>query len=118
VQRGKLGRGDAVVVLPRIRKQRLIARDLHAPSIAKRIVRNRLPDKVARGRIKQRVGPVQNPVDPATISNYRRRILRDLAVHERAIVTPGSVKQLVAFHTNGETLGDVFIVEYTVAKIE
>jgi hypothetical protein len=118
VQRGQLARDPALVVLRRIRKQRLIARDLHAPSIAKRIVRSRLPDVVTRGRIKQRVGPVQNPVDSPTITNYGQRILRDLAVHERSIVAPGPVKQLVAFYTDGETLGHVLVVEYAVAKIE
>ena len=87
-------------------------------SIPKRIVRSRLPDKLTRCGIKQRVVRVQNPVNPPTITNYGQRILRELAVHERAIVAPGSVKQLVAFYTDRETLGDVFVVEFAVAKIE
>jgi hypothetical protein len=41
-----------------------------------------------------------------------------LAVHERAIVTPGSVKQLVAFPPHREALGDVFVVDEAVAEIE
>ncbi len=40
-----------------------------------------------------------------------------MAVHERSIVAPGPVKQLVAFHTNRETLGDVFVIEQAVAEI-
>src|SRR5207302_8802465 len=117
-QRCKLGHAGGFGPLLRKLKQRKIAQDHHVLSIPKRIVRNRLPDILTRCRIKQRVVPVQNPVDPPTITNYGQRILRDLAVHERPIVAPGSVKQLVAFYTNRETLGDVLVVDQAVAEIE
>src|SRR5438034_7830834 len=86
--------------------------------IHKRVVRHRLPDILSRGRIKQRVVCVQYPLEPRSIDAVELRNLLDLAIHERAVVAPGSVKQLVAFHTNRETLGDVFVVDQAVAKIE
>src|SRR5206468_3337644 len=82
------------------------------------VVRHRLPDILSRGRIKQRVVCVQYPLEPRSIDAVELRNLLDLAIHERAVVAPGSVKQLVAFHTNRETLGDVFVVDQAVAKIE
>src|ERR1043166_1944975 len=87
-------------------------------SIDKRVVRHGLPDIFRRGGIKDRVVCIQNPLEPRTIDAVELRNLLDLAVHERAIVAPGSVKQFVAFHTNRETLGDVFVVDQAVAKIE
>ena len=87
-------------------------------AVHKRVVRHRLPDKLSRGGIKQRVVCVQNPLESRSIDAVELRNLLDLAIHERSVVAPGSVKQLVAFHTNRETLGDVFVVDQAVAKIE
>src|SRR5439155_24961485 len=81
------------------------------------IERGRLSDKGRRGGIKERVGPVQDLLKARTIDAPNLRNLLDLAVHEPRIVTPGSVKKLVAFHTDRETLGDVFVIDETVAEI-
>src|SRR5437660_6609866 len=86
--------------------------------IHKRVVRHRLPDILSRGRIKQRVVCVQYTLEPRTIDALELRNLLDLAIHERSVVAPSSVKQLVAFHTHRETLSDVFVVDQTIAKIE
>src|SRR5947207_5323239 len=97
-------------------EQWLVGCDRHA-EVIERIVRGRLSDKISRCGIKDRVVPVQNLLVAYTIDALERRNLLDLAVHEPRIVTPGSVKQLVAFHTNRETLGDVFVINDAVAKI-
>src|SRR3989454_8505210 len=103
----------------RERKQRKIGRrGRDMLPITNRVVRYRLPDEFSRCGIKQRVRRIQNPLEPRTIDALELRNLLDLAVHERPVVTPGSVKQLVAFHTHRETLGDVFVVDQAVAKIE
>src|SRR5207249_1269529 len=86
--------------------------------IHKRVVRHRLSNKFRRGGIKQRVGRIQNPLESRTIDALELRNLLDLAVHERSIVAPGPVKQLVALYTHREALGDVFVVDQTIAKIE
>src|SRR5438552_6515294 len=86
--------------------------------IHKRVVRHRLSNKFRRGGIKQRVGRIQNPLEPRTIDALELRNLLDLAVHERPVVAPSSVKQLVALYTHREALGDVFVVDQTIAKIE
>ena len=85
--------------------------------LPKRIVRGRLSDESSRGGIKERVVRVQNLLEARTIDVLNLRNLLDLAVHEPRIVTPGSVKQLIAFHTNRETLGDVFVIDEAVAEI-
>ena len=41
-----------------------------------------------------------------------------MAVHERSIVAPCSVKELVAFYTDRESFGNVFVVDQAVAEIE
>src|SRR5436190_23890515 len=86
--------------------------------IHKRVVRHRLSNKFRRGGIKQRVVCVQYPLEPRTIDALELRNLLDLAVHERAVVAPSSVKQLVALYTHREALGDAFVVDQTIAKIE
>src|SRR5436190_13937762 len=96
-------------------EQWLVACYRHA-KVIERIVRGRLSDKCSRSRIKERVVCVQNLLVAWTIDALERRNLLDLAVHEPRIVTPGSVKQLVAFHTNRDTLGDVFVIDDAVAK--
>ena len=97
-------------------EQWLVACYRHA-KVIERIVRGRLSDKCSRSRIKERVVCVQNLLVAWTIDTLERRNLLDLAVHEPRIVTPGSVKKLVAFHTDRETLGDVFVIDETVAEI-
>src|SRR4029077_13051945 len=91
--------------------------DRHAKRIPEWIVRGRLSDKLGRVRIKQRVVPVQNALEARTIDVQEPFNLHELAVHERSIVAPGSVKQLVAFYTGRETLGDVLVIEKAVAEI-
>ena len=118
IQCGELGRKQVLGVQCRKVNQRLIARDRDVLCIAKRIVGNRLPDEVTRCGIKQRVVSVQNPLKPRNVDALEPRNLLDLAVHESAVVTPRTVKQLVAFYTDRETLGDVFVVDDAVAKIE
>src|SRR5438093_11673200 len=85
--------------------------------VIERIVRGRLSDKCSRSRIKERVVSVQNLLVAWTIDALERRNLLDLAVHEPRIVTPGSVKKLVAFHTNRETLRDGFVIDEAVAEL-
>src|SRR5439155_11873076 len=80
--------------------------------------RHRLPDILSRGGIKDWVGRIQNPLESRTIDALELRNLLDLAVHERSVVAPSSVKQLVALYTHREALGDVFVVAQTIAKIE
>src|SRR5260370_9138284 len=67
--------------------------------------------------MKERVVRVQNLLKTRTIDVLDLLNLLELAVHERSIVAPGPVKQLVAFHTNRETLGDLFVIEQAVAEI-
>src|SRR5207247_9234844 len=74
--------------------------------------------KVRRGCIKAPVLCLQYPLEPRTIDAVELRNLLDLAIHERSVVAPGSVKQPVAFHTPRETRGDIFVVDQAVAKIE
>src|SRR6266446_3680055 len=81
------------------------------------IVRGCLSDKIRRAGIKERVVPVQNTLETLTIDVLGPNNLHDLAVTERSIVTPGPVKQLVAFHTNREKLGYVLVIEQAVAEI-
>src|SRR5207245_4310882 len=95
-----------------------IAREHDVLGIDKRVVRHGLSNKFSRGWIRQRVRRIHNPVEPRGVDASELRNLLDLAIHERSIVAPGSVKQLVAFHTDRETLGDVFVVDQAVAKIE
>src|SRR5438477_169615 len=95
-----------------------IARKCDMLSIGHWIIRNRLPDKLTRRGIEQRVGRVLNPLEPRNIDALEPRNLLDLAIHERSIVAPGSIKQLVAFYTNRETLGHVLVVDQAVAEIE
>ena len=45
------------------------------------------------------------------------RILYFLAVHEPSVIAPGSVKQLVAFYTDHEPFGYVFVIDQAVPKI-
>src|SRR5207249_5768421 len=45
------------------------------------------------------------------------RSILDLTVPECSVVTPGSVKELVAFYTKREKLGDVFLIYQTVPEI-
>src|SRR5947207_12096172 len=97
-------------------EQWLVGCDRHA-EVIERIVRGRLSDKISRCGIKDRVVPVQNLLVAHSIDALEPRNLLDLAVHEPRIVAPGSVKQLVAFHTNRETLGDVFVIDDAVAEI-
>ena len=61
---------------------------------------------------------VQNSLEPQKIDALEPGNLLNLAVHEGTIVAPGSIKQLVAFYTNCETLGDVLVVDQAVAKID
>ena len=82
------------------------------------IVRGRLSDKYSRSRIKKRVRLVQNALVPRSIDAVELEILRFLAITECRIVTPGSVKQLVAFYTNGKKLGNVLGIAFAVAEIE
>src|SRR5207245_9240273 len=105
-------------VQPREVNQRKVARKRDMPAIDHRIVWHRLSDKLTRRGIKQRVGRVQNSREPQKIDALEPRNLLDLAVHERSIVAPGSVKQLVAFYTNRETLGDILVVDQAAAKID
>src|SRR5882724_1573612 len=93
-----------------------VACDRH-PEVIEWIVRGRLSDKGRRGGIKERIGPVQDPLKARTIDVLNLRNLLDLAVHEPRIVAPASVKQLVAFYANRETLGDVFVIDDAVAEI-
>ena len=88
------------------------------PAIDHRIIWDRLSDELTRRGIKQWVGRVQNLREPQNIDALEPRNLLDLAVHERAIVAPDSVKQLVAFHADRETLGDVLVVDQAVTEIE
>src|SRR5262249_24989171 len=103
---------------PREVNQREIAGKRDMLAIDHRIKWNRLSDKLTRRGIKQRVGRVQNPLKPRSIDALEPRNLLDLAVHERAIVAPVSVKQFVAFYTHRETLGDVLVVDQAVSEIE
>src|SRR5439155_1835345 len=98
--------------------QRQIARKCDMLSIGHWIIRNRLPDKLTRRGIEHRVRRVLNPLEPRNIDTLEPRNLLDLAIHERSIVALGSVKQLVAFYTNRETLGHVLVVDQAVAEIE
>ncbi len=40
-----------------------------------------------------------------------------MTIPECSIVTPASVKELVAFYTNREKLGDVFLIDQTITEI-
>ena len=88
------------------------------PAIDHRIIWNCLSDKLTRCGIKQRIVGVQNSLEPQKIDALEPGNLLNLAVHEGTIVAPGSIKQLVAFYTNCETLGDVLVVDQAVAKID
>src|SRR5207244_10926281 len=89
-------------------EQWLVACYRHA-KVIERIVRGRLSDKCSRSRIKERVVCVQNLLVAWTIDTLERRNLLDLAVHEPRIVTLGSFKRLVAFHTDCVNLRYLFV---------
>src|SRR6202035_4305308 len=98
VQCGEFRRKQVLGMQPREVNQRKVGRKCDMLGIGHRIIRNRLSDKLTRRRIKQLVSRVQNPLELRNIDALEIRDLLDLAIHERAIVAPGSVKQLVAFY--------------------
>ena len=85
--------------------------------IVERIVRCRLSDKVTRGRIKERVVSVKNALESRAINIPDRKDIQNLAISERAIVAPASIKQLVPLQANGAQPSLVFVIEESIAEI-
>src|SRR5260370_32201145 len=85
--------------------------------VSERIVRRSLSDKIRRGRIIDRVRRVQNPIEARDRDIPKLRSILDLTVPECSVVAPASVKELVAFYTDREKFGDVFLIDQTVAEI-
>src|ERR1700758_2409964 len=74
-------------------------------------------NKIRRGGIIDRVRRVQNAIEARDRDISKLRSILDLTVPECSVVAPASVKELVAFYTDCEKLGDVFLIEQTVTKI-
>src|SRR2546430_5195237 len=84
--------------------------------ITERIKRDGRSDKLRGGRIKDRIGLVQD-----TIESRDRHLLSgldvlQLTVAEGGVVTPASVKQFITFKADGAEPGIGFIVEQTVSE--
>src|SRR5439155_3081247 len=60
---------------------------------------------------------VQNAIEARDGDIPKLRNILDLTIAECSIVAPASVKELVAFYTNREKLGDVFLIDQTIAEI-
>ncbi len=86
--------------------------------VRERIVRGSLSDKIRRGWIKERVGPIQNALEPRSINALELRNLQLLTVTERCVVAPASVKELVASSAKGAKPGLAFVIDQAVAEIE
>src|SRR5438309_8222215 len=96
--------------------QWLVRWDRYA-EVSERIVRRGLSDKIRRGRIIDRVRRVQNAIEARDRDISKLRSILDLTIPECSIVAPASVKELVAFYTNREKLGDVFLIDQAVTEI-
>src|SRR5437870_7068127 len=85
--------------------------------ISEWIVRDSGSNKIRLGGIKDCVRRVQNAIEERDRDISKLRSILDLTIPECSIVAPGSVKQLVPFDTDREKLGDVFLIDQTVAEI-
>src|SRR5439155_5087902 len=85
--------------------------------ISERIVGDSGSNKIRLGGIKDRVRRVQNAIEARDGDIPKLRNILDLTIAECSIVAPASVKELVAFYTNREKLGDVFLIDQTIAEI-
>src|SRR6266700_1996343 len=86
--------------------------------VSERIVGDSGSNKIRLGGVKDRVRRVQNAIEARDRDISKLRSILDLTVPERSIVAPASVKELVAFYTNREKLGDVFLIDQAVTEIE
>src|SRR5437762_6303881 len=96
--------------------QRLVRCDRNA-EISERIVGDSGSNKIRLGGIKDCVRRVQNAIEARHRDISKLRSILDLTVPECSVVAPASIKQLVAFYTDREKLGNVFIIDQTVAEI-
>src|SRR5438309_1037545 len=85
--------------------------------VSERIVGDTGSNKIRLGGIKDRVRRVQNAIEARDGDISKLRSILDLTIAECSIVAPASVKEPVAFYTNREKLGDVFLIDQTIAKI-
>src|SRR5437667_3465058 len=85
--------------------------------VSERIVGDSGSNKIRLGGVKDRVRRVQNAIEARDRDIPKLRSILDLTVPERSIVAPASVKELVAFYTNREKLGDVFLIDQAVTEI-
>src|ERR1700686_2879648 len=81
------------------------------PEIVERVARSCLSDKIARCRVKDRVVPVKDLLVARAIDVLGLKNIQNLAISECRIVTPASVKELVALHTDGGQPSLVFGIE-------
>src|SRR5690349_9149721 len=87
------------------------------PKIVKGIVRYRLPNKISRGRIKERIVCVENALKSRAINVPGLANIQDLAIPERSVIAPASVKELVSFYADGAQPGFVFVIKQSVTEI-
>ncbi len=87
------------------------------PKIVKGIVRYRLPNKISRGRIKERIVCVENALKSRAINVPGLTNIQDLAIPECSVVAPASVKELVSFYADGAQPGFVFVIKQSVTEI-
>src|SRR6266516_11605 len=85
--------------------------------VSERIVGDSGSNKIRLGGVKDRVRRVQNAIEARDRDISKLRSILDLTVPERSIVAPASVKELVAFDTDREKLGDVFLIDQAVTEI-
>src|SRR6478609_4520378 len=96
--------------------QRYVGCDGH-PEIVERIVRNRLPNKISRCRIKERIVCVENALESRAISVPGLTNTQDFAVAEPRVVAPASIKELFSFYADGAQPGFVFVIKQSVTEI-
>src|SRR5438552_5060805 len=87
-----------------------------AAKIAERIERGGRSDELRRGRIKDRIGRVQDPIEERGRYLLARLRILKLAVAECSVVAPRSIKQFVSFDAKRAQVGIGLVVEQSIPE--
>src|SRR6266508_5585759 len=85
--------------------------------LTERIKSGRRSDELRRGRIKDRIGLVQDPVESRGGHLRPGNRILELAVTEPGVVPPASVEELVPLDADGAQPRVGFVIEQTVSKL-
>src|SRR6266571_5642140 len=102
----------------RERYRDVVISDRIVKTIPERIERDGGSNKLRRVGIVDRVRRVHNPIEARDRSILNLKNIQNFAVTECSIITPASVKQLVALYTNRDQKRLVCNIDRAIAKFE